>query len=330
MAARFENYRAQFRLCVRALSSARRRRDRVHLPAAFSKLRRFCSNFPAPWMLRLEKVKRMHMILGRIKLLVVGAAVVAAGAGSVRADLISSTSPYQLSISESMAVLANPGNVHDLAMASATTGHALAIERSEPYFLLTNNSETSSLLTFTLPIGDATDHFRFVTMVPTGSSSTSLTSAGVSMTGAIETVSTTQDTVTISFMSGSAEGLAPGESVEFRIGVAPDAPNVNPLVDYRLALNGSTPDATFNPPLSVIPTSISFGNQAEIQAAQAMCNCGSNNTPSTSLTIDPTLVITPTPEPSSIVLLALGCCGLAGMTWRKSRASRHRLVGVLS
>ena len=99
------------------------------------------------------------------------------GRGQARADLISTT-PYTLSISESQAVLAHPGNARVADMAALTTGHELAIERSEPYFLLTNTSDSTlngSILDFKFTIGDTADMFRFVQLIP------SATAAGVQL-----------------------------------------------------------------------------------------------------------------------------------------------------
>src|ERR1700678_2196370 len=92
------------------------------------------------------------------------------GAGQARADLISNT-PYTLSMSESPAVLADPTNTRVAELAALTTGHVLGVERSEPYFLLTNTSDTSlnaSIIQFQMTIGNTADHFRFIEGIAAG------------------------------------------------------------------------------------------------------------------------------------------------------------------
>ena len=214
------------------------------------------------------------------------------GAGNARADLVSTT-PYSLSISESQAVLAHPGNDLVADMAALTTGHELAIERSEPYFLLTNTSTASqngSIVQFQMSIGDTADHFRFVELI--GSAST----AGVQLVSS--SLGTANQELTLDF-----SGLPVGASVEFRVGLAPNSSDVDPLVDYAHVLfnNGSAgvgnavttvtfgntvPTSTTtdgNSPSSVsgsgLTTTTTLADQAAIAAASALttssaCNCG--------------------------------------------------------
>ena len=144
-------------------------------------------------------------------------AAVRAGADSIDTD----TSSYNLAISENASVVAHPGNVYDSAIAGATTGHELAIRRSEPYFMLTNTSD-SSLTEFQMTIGAEGDHFRFAEFIASGSSS------GVSMTVLEPTAGAASGQVTLEF-----SGLGPGETVEFRAGIAADSGPASNFLDYR-------------------------------------------------------------------------------------------------
>jgi hypothetical protein len=248
------------------------------------------------------------------------------GAAQARADLVS-TEPYSLSISESQAVLANPGNDLVAAMAALTTGHELAIERSEPYFLLTNTSAASSegsIVQFQMSIGDTADQFRFVEIM------TSASTAGVQLVSS--SLGTNNQELTLEFT-----GLPTGASVEFRVGLAPTDPSANPLVDYAHvffnngsggAQNAVTTVDFSNPSLS---SSSTLSEQAAVAAASALttsanCNCGNlgvgvqafNFQPGTGGGTGPVL----TPEPSSIVLLGLGLVGLVSVAWRKRRSTQ--------
>jgi hypothetical protein len=252
------------------------------------------------------------------------------GAAQARADLIS-TAPYSLSISESQAVLAHPGNDLVAAMAALTTGHELAVERSEPYFLLTNTSDASSngsIVQFQMSIGDTSDHFRFIEVI------TSASTAGVQLVSS--SLGTGNQELTLDF-----SGLPAGASVEFRVGLAPNDPSTNPLVDYAHVLfnNGSggaqnavtTVDFS-NPSLS---SSSSLSDQAAVAAASALtnsaaCNCGNLGVGVQAFNFGPSIGDTGggtppvlTPEPSSIVLLGLGLVGLGSVAWRKRRSTLH-------
>ncbi|HTU26790.1 MAG TPA: PEP-CTERM sorting domain-containing protein [Pirellulales bacterium] len=247
------------------------------------------------------------------------AAVGMLSAGQVRADLISTT-PYSLSISESQAVLANPGNDLVANMAALTTGHELAIERSEPYMLLTNTSDSSmngSIVQFQMSIGDTADHFRFVEIISSASSS------GAQLVSS--SLGANNQELTLDF-----SGLPSGASVEFRVGLAPNDPNANPLVDYAHVFfnNGSngeqnavTSVSFTNPSLNATST---LGDQPAVAAASALtttanCNCGNENVAVTAFNFQPNPTIVATPEPSSVVLLGLGLTGLGSVAWRGRR-----------
>jgi len=269
------------------------------------------------------------------------------GARQARADLVASD-PYSLSISESQAVLANPGNDLVAAMAGLTTGHELAIERSEPYFLLTNTSDPSSngsIVQFQISIGDTSDHFRFVDFISSASA------AGAHLVSS--SLGAGNQELTLDF-----SGLPSGASVEFRAGLAANDPSTNPLPDYAHILfnNGSagTENAvttvTFsNPSLSSTST---LGDQAAVAAASALtnsasCNCGNLGVGVQAFNFVPSITGTGgtgtgtagdgtggtgdngggggspvlTPEPSSIVLSGLGLIGLGLVAWRKRRST---------
>ncbi|HEX4146789.1 MAG TPA: PEP-CTERM sorting domain-containing protein [Pirellulales bacterium] len=278
-------------------------------------------------VLRLEKAMRMYSS-SRLWWLLSLAGTLAAG--QARADLISND-PYSLSISESQAVLANPGNDLVADMAALTTGHELAIERSEPYFLLTNTSSPSdngSIVQFQISIGDTADHFRFVEMISSASA------AGAQLVSS--SLGTNNQELTLDF-----SGLPSGASVEFRVGLAPNDPNTNPFPDYAHVLfnNGSAGSenavttVTFsNPSLSSTST---LSDQAAVAAASALttsaiCNCGNLGVGVQAFNFGPSLSGsgggTPpvlTPEPSSVVLLGLGLVGLVSVVWRKRRSTQR-------
>ncbi len=249
------------------------------------------------------------------------------GAGQARADLISTT-PYTLAISESQAVLADPGNQRVADLAAMTTGHELGIERSEPYFLLTNTSDSTlngSILNFQFTIGDTADQFRFVELISSASS------AGVQLVSS--SLGTNNQELDLAF-----SGLASGASVEFRVGLEPVNPDANPLVNYGHVFfnNGSdgasnsVTTVTFdNPAINSTLTPLTLSDQAAVAAASAAtttatCNCGSLVSGVTSFDFQPTVI--PTPEPSSMVLLGLGLVGLVSVAWRKRRSAQRRLV----
>ena len=189
-------------------------------------------------------------------------------AGQARADTVS-TAPYALSISESQAVLANPGNDLEAAMAALTTGHELAIERSEPYFLLTNTSAPSSdgsIVQFQMSIGDTADHFRFVELI------TSASAAGVQLVSS--SLGSGNQELTLDF-----SGLASGESVEFRVGVAPNSTTGDPLADYGHVFFNNGSGGTQN---SV--TTVTFSNPVlDTGGNSAASTSGSNPAMTTTL-----------------------------------------------
>ena len=238
---------------------------------------------------------------------------------------IISTTPYTLSISESQQVLAHPGNEFVAEIASSTTGHELAVERSEPYLLLTNTSSTA-MTEFTMTIGDNDDHFRFV-----GGPSPMLTSSGVTMTSSISSQTTSQDLISINFATNGSAGLAPGASVEFRVGIAPDAADANPLVSYGHVFFNNGSDPTLNSVITTYfapntSTSTMIPNQSATDAASplttsANCNCGTLGVGVSSFNLDPPpdITVVTTPEPSTLVLFALGMTGLAGWARRRRR-----------
>ena len=189
-------------------------------------------------------------------------AVAMLGAGRARADLISTT-PYSLSISESQAVLAHPGNDLVAAMAALTTGHELAVERSEPYMLLTNTSDASqngSIVQFEMTIGNTDDHFRFVDIISSASA------AGVQLVSS--SLGANNQDLTLDF-----SGLSAGESVEFRVGLAPNDPNTNPLVNYAHVLFNNGSGGSQN-----AVTTVTFSNPAlsfvlDSQRPGGRCRC---------------------------------------------------------
>jgi PEP-CTERM motif len=241
------------------------------------------------------------------------------GAERARAELVTTANePYKLTISESTSVLSHPDNAFDQKLAGATTGHALEVERSEPYFMLTNTSN-SSLTEFQMSIGNTDDHFRFVQFTTSGSS------AGVSMTVVQPTAGSSSNEITIEFT-----GLAQGETVEFRVGIAANEAPPNSFADYRdvffnngTGSNSVTTVDFANPALNTTSTLADQGiagalaghnTGGAVQAFQFTGTAGSSGTGSGG-------TINPTPEPSSIVLLCLGLIGLFSVAWRRRRAA---------
>jgi MYXO-CTERM domain-containing protein len=162
--------------------------------------------------------------------------VFAASARFVAAQTVS----YDLDVSENLQVLNNQGNGMIAMHAAWQTPAQLAMARNMPFIKLTNTSTPSNggtgfadMTSFTMTIGDTTQNFDWVKLIP------QYTSPGITTTivtpdqinGGVHS-----DKVILNFT-----GFSPGKTVEFRVDIDPNSPKANPFSDYRnvfFKLNG--------------------------------------------------------------------------------------------
>ncbi len=271
--------------------------------------------------------KQHHHARHTIK--IVSAALLAIALGIVtsarsQADAIS----YSLMFSESLDILKDPTNTKLISHLSAQTQHSLMMQRTNPYFELRNTSEEAMLTQISLTIGDLSKNFDWANIIET--------SPGVSVN--VLTVDNAMGGISSDVLTLSFDGLAPGDYVRFRVGLAADNPSDGYLQDFRKVLfdlNGGS-DNSSNSIVTVDFKSL----QGTGTITDQMQNFGMNGlTTATNMTfpggpcfdhivpfsmggsgqieVDPGNQV---PEPGSIVLMGLGLLGLVVLRLRKRGA----------
>jgi hypothetical protein len=250
--------------------------------------------------------------------LVLSATCFAAGA---RAENIS----YSLTFCENLDILKDPTNQLLIKNLSASPQHTLMMARTAPYFELRNTSDQASITQISMSIGDMSKNFDWAKFVEASPGvGVNIQSVDAIMGG------TSSDMLTISFT-----GLAPGDFVRFRFGIAADNPNAGYIQDYRTTLfhlNGGS-DLTGN---SVVDVAFLSGLETKTLTNQLPNFSMNGQTTATNMTFpggpcfdhimpfnatgNGEIVPPPVPEPGSIVLMACGLTGLVAMRLRKRRS----------
>jgi len=153
------------------------------------------------------------------------------------------TVSYDLRISESLAVLKNPNDMHAQMMAAWTTPTTLAMARNRPYLLLENTSTVgnggdgaAAMTSFSMTIGDTSQNFDWSRIVSA--------SPGVGVT--LVTPDTLDNHSHSDVITYNFTGFTPGKQIIFHIDIDPDMTTANPFTDYRqvlFTLNGGPNNA---------------------------------------------------------------------------------------
>ncbi len=172
---------------------------------------------------------------GLLQLVTAGTAMLAVGflAPAVQAGPVN----FELRISESAALVANPGNVQLSAQAANSTQHELLMARDMPYMQLMNTSPpgTDQIVRFSITVGDLFTNVHHYDWIKVVDASPGITWAIVMPDGDNGGVRT--DAIDVLFT-----GFTTGKFFRFQTDIDNDVGNTDMFTDYRTVLfdmNGS-------------------------------------------------------------------------------------------
>jgi hypothetical protein len=172
---------------------------------------------------------------GLLQLVTAGAAMFAVGllVPTAQAGPVN----FELRISESAALVANPGNVQLSAQAANSTQHELLMARDMPYMQLMNTSPpgTDQIVRFSITVGDLFTNVHHYDWIKVVDASPGLTWAIVMPDGDNGGVRT--DAIDVLFT-----GFTTGKFFRFQTDIDNDVGNTDMFTDYRTVLfdmNGS-------------------------------------------------------------------------------------------
>lgn len=265
----------------------------------------------------------------KIRLAMVAAVLVVPAVHLAHADTMS----YSIDISSSLQLMEAPNNASTQLQVSQQSGLVDRVASNNPILELTNTSTTSDISDVQLTLNDPESVIEALKVLsPDG------TATGAFATNVYGGPATTID---ISL----ATPLAPGQSVLWAMELAPINgytntgwtpgyqnilfPGSNPIPGTNASIQVTYLDpVSGNPTVStqVMPNLSVFDPAVTVDPTT---NCSSTGTVTTlyTLGVPPT---NPVPEPSSVLLLALGCLPLAVRAWRKRRQAASASTDVVS
>jgi len=264
-------------------------------------------------------------------LAVAAAALTISASRSAFADTMS----YSIDISSSLQLLEAPNNASTKLQVSEQSALVDRMASNSPFIELTNTSTTSDISNVQLMLNDPESTIEALKVLsPDG------TPTGAFATNEFGGPATTIDIAL-------ATPLAPGQSVLWAMLLAPvngytDTgwtpgyenilfPGSNPIPGTNASIQVTYVDpVSGNPTTSsaVLPSLTSFDNAVTVDPTTV---CSSTGTATSLYTLGvPSTPTTPVPEPTSLVLMALGGLPLAVRAWRKRRQAAIAAAAIAS